>query len=158
MVVQTCDLTSSLNVTTFTEANTSYRISFVPKHANSIILIEYNFSINTALASNTIFQFQLVRNIGGEEVPVGVRPASGSRNRTTFVSRPSNGYDGNDQQNVYLVAKDTNLDVGTTYTYGFKYRRETGGSGTTYFNYSSGNNSVFGFSGIMTMKITEIAQ
>jgi hypothetical protein len=74
------------------------------------------------------------------------------------VSRPSNGYDVNDMQNVHMVGMDEGLTAGTSYTYGFKYRRETGGSGTTYFNHSNGNSSVYGFSGIMTMKITEIAQ
>ena len=158
MVVLTCDSISSLNVTTFTEVSNYYRISVKPKRANSIFLIEYYFPMNTALAPNTIFEFQLIRNIGGTEVPVGVGPVNGDRNQATYVSRPNNGYDGNDQQNVYLVAKDSNLDMDSTYTYGFKYRRETAGSGTTYFNYSNGNSSVYGFSGIMTMKITEIAQ
>lgn len=101
---------------------------------------------------------QLVRDIGGTEVPIGIGPVNGVRNQTTYVSRPNNGYDINDQQIVYLVAKDANLNVNTTYSYGFKYRREPGGSGTTYFNYSNGNSSAYGFSGIVTMKITEIAQ
>ncbi len=157
MVVATSDSTSWLNTTTFTEANTDYRISFVPKHANSLFLIEYNFSINTAFANNTIFQMQLIRDIGGTEIPVGIGPINGSRNQTTFSGR-TQGYDQNDNQTVVMLAKDQGLTVGTTYTYGFKYRRESGGSGTCYFNYSMGNSSIYGFSGIMTMKITEIAQ
>jgi hypothetical protein len=60
-------------------------------------------------------------------------------------------------QTVYLMGVDTGLTAGTTYTYGFKYRRETGGSGTCYFNYSA-NDWQAGFSGIMTMKVTEITQ
>ena len=157
MVVATSDSTSWLNTTTFTEANTDYRISFVPKHSNSLFLIEYNFSINTAFANNTIFQMQLIRDIGGTEIPVGIGPINGSRNQTTFSGR-TQGYDQNDNQTVVMLAKDQGLTVGTTYTYGFKYRRESGGSGTCYFNYSMGNSSIYGFSGIMTMKITEIAQ
>ena len=157
MVVATSDSTSWLNTTTFTEANTDYRISFVPKHANSLFLIEYNFSINTAFANNTIFQMQLIRDIGGTEIPVGIGPINGSRNQTTFSGR-TQGYDQNDNQTVVMLAKDQGLTVGTTYTYGFKYRRESGGSGTCYFNYSMGNSSIYGYSGIMTMKITEIAQ
>jgi hypothetical protein len=57
-----------------------------------------------------------------------------------------------------MVAKDSGLTIGSTYTYGFKYRREPGGSGTCYFNYSNGDALTYGFSGVMTMKITEIAQ
>jgi hypothetical protein len=159
VVVRTSDVRSSLNTTTFTEANTDYRISITPKFNNSKIIVEYYFSINAAMASNTIFHFQLIRNIGdASEVPIGVGPAYGSsRQRTTYVDRPSNGYDSNDMQTVYLMGVDTGLTAGTTYTYGFKYRRETGGSGTCYFNYSA-NDWQAGFSGIMTMKVTEITQ
>ncbi len=158
-IVKTSEDTSFLNVTTFTEPDTSYRISITPKYANSIILVEYSFSINTFMSShNTIFHMQLIRDIGGSETPVGVGPAHGNRDQTTYVSRPNNGYDTNDLQNVYMVAKDEGLTPGTKYTYGFKFRRETAGNGTCYFNYSYGDSSVYGFSGIMTMKITEIAQ
>ncbi len=157
-IVKTCDSTSALNTTTFTEVDTNYRISIVPKFANSIFLIEYNFPVNTYMATNTVFQMQMIRNIGIADTAIGIGPANGTRNRTTYVSRPNNGTDINDLQNVYMVAKDAGLTPGTTYTYGFKYRRETGGSGTCYFNYSYGDSPAYGFSGIMTMKITEIAQ
>lgn len=158
VVVRTSDSTSSLNVTTFTEADEDYRINIVPMRPNSIFLVEFSFSINTAVSPNTVFHMQLIRDIGGTGIPIGIGPAKGNRNRTSYVSRPNNGTDGNDQQNVYMIAKDSGLDVGTTYTYGFKYRRENAGAGTTYFNYSNGDSSVYGFSGIMTMKVTEIAQ
>ena len=156
-VVQTSDVTSSLNTTTLTEADPSYRISITPKYANSIILIEYSFSINTAFDHNTIFRMQLIRDIGGTEVPVGIGPVNGLRNQSTFTGR-TQGFDTNDNQTIYMVAKDQGLSVGTTYTYGFKYQREGGGGGTCYFNYSMGDSDIYGFSGIMTMKITEIAQ
>ena len=157
-IIKTSEAASNLNVTSFTEANTDYRISIIPKYENSIILVEYNFSINTAMTATTVFHMQMVRDIGISDVLVGTGPVNGLRNRTSFVSRPSNGQDANDLQNVYIVAKDSGLTVGTTYTYGFKYRREPGGSGTCYFNASYGDASTYGFSGIMTMKATEIAQ
>lgn len=157
-IIKTSTVTSSLNTTTFSEPNSDYRISVVPLFSNSKFLIEYSFSINTAMATNTIFQMQVVRNIGGSETLVGVGPSNGSRNSTSYVSRPNNGFDVNDMQNVYLIAMDEGLNVGTTYTYGFKFRRETMGSGTCYFNYSFGDSSIYGFSGIMTIKITEIVQ
>jgi hypothetical protein len=157
-IIKTSAVTSSLNTTAFTEPNSDYRISVVPLFSNSKFLIEYSFSINTATSTSTVFQMQVVRNIGGSEILVGVGPLNGSRNRTSYVSRPNNGTDLNDMQNVYMVAMDEGLTAGITYTYGFKYRRETNGSGTCYFNYSSGDSSIYGFSGIMTIKITEIVQ
>ncbi len=157
-IVRTSEVTSSLNVTAFTEANPDYRISITPKYTNSIILIEYNFPINTAMQSNTIFNMQLIRDIGDSETLIGVGPVNGTRNQATYVGRPGNGYDINDQQNIYMIAKDSGLSSGTTYTYGFKYRRETGGIGTCYFNFSLTDGEVVGFSGVMTMKATEIAQ
>jgi trimeric autotransporter adhesin len=157
-IVATSTTTASSAVTSFTEVNSSYRISFTPKYSNSKILIEYSFPMNAAMAGNTVFQFQLVRNIGGTESLIGVGPANGSRNLASAVARPGNGTDANDQQNIFLQGVDSGLTAGTVYTYGFKFRRETGGSGTGYFLYSSGDSAVYGFSGMMTMKITEIAQ
>ena len=108
--------------------------------------------------SNTVFHMQLVRDPGASETPIGVGPVNGIRNRTTWVSRPSNGTDTNDLQTVYIVAVDSGLTAGTPHTYGLKYRREPGGSGTCYFNSSAGDSAAFGFSGVMIMKVTEIAQ
>ena len=117
MVVLTSETTSSLNVTNFTEAHQDYRISITPKGINSIFIIEYYFSINTQLASNTVFHMQLIRDIGGTEVPIGIGPVNALRDRTTFVSRPNNGYDINNQQSVYLVAKDANLTFNNNIPY-----------------------------------------
>jgi hypothetical protein len=133
-------------------------VTVTPKLANSRFIIEYQFPMNTATAANTIMHMQLVRNIGGSVVLVGVGPTNGSRQRTTWVGRPGNGWDTNDLMLVNFQAVDTGLAVGTPVTYGFKYRREGGGSGTAYFNYSAQDNAVYGFSGMMTMQVTEIAQ
>ena len=157
-VVATSTTISSLNTTTFTEANSSYRVSITPQYANSLILVEYNFSVNASMATNTIFQMQLVRGPGSTNTPVGVGPTSGSRNRTSFVGRPGNGYDTNDMNQIHMRAIDTGFTAGVPVTYGFLYRRETGGSGTTYFNYSAGDTSSYGFSGVMTITAMEIRQ
>ena len=156
-VVATSTATSSLNVTSYTEPSSAYRVTITPRYTNSKILVEYTFGMNTGLASNTIFHMQMVRDPGGANTAVGVGPANGSRDRATWVGRPGNGYDTNDQLQVNMRAVDTGFTVGVPVTYGFLYRRETGGSGTTYFNYSSADNATYGFSGVMTITATEIA-
>ena len=61
-----------------------------------------------------------------------------------FCCRPSNGQDANDQTPIYWECFD---DPGSTaqQTYGFTYRRESGGSGSIYFGYSVNNNSIYAF-------------
>jgi hypothetical protein len=157
-VVATSTTTSTLNTTTFTEPNSSYRISITPQYANSLILVEYNFSMNAFSAANTIFHMQLVRGPGSTNTPVGVGPANGSRNRTSFVGRPGNGYDTNDVNQIHLRAVDSGFTAGVPVTYGFLYRRETGGTATAYFNYSAVDTSSYGFSGVMTITAMEIRQ
>ena len=157
-VIRTSSVTSSLDVETFTEANSDYRINFTPKYSNSKILVEYYFSINTAMDTNTIFHMQLVRNIGWSETVIWIWPINWDRNRTTYVSRPSNGYDVNDMQSVYMLAEDLWLTAWENYIYGFKYRRENWGNGACYFNASNWNTTSYWFSWVMTMKITEIKQ
>ncbi len=157
-VVQTSTTTATKNVTSFDEVHSDYRISITPKRDKSIFLVEFNFSISTPMANNTIFHMQLVRDPSNSNTLIGTGSANGSRQQTSFVSRPSNGYDVNDMQNVYMVGKDSGLSINSTYTYGFRYRREEGGSGTCYFNYSYGDSAVYGFSGMTTMRVTEIAQ
>jgi hypothetical protein len=157
-IIATSETTSLANWNTFQEVDSNYRVTITPTFANSILLIEYSFLINNAMNPNTIYQMQLVRDIAGTAIPVGVGPVNGLRSPVTFAGRPGNGYDVNDVINVNMMAKDTVILAGTPVTYGFKYRQETGGAGTTYFNYSLGNSAVYGWSGLITMKVTEIAQ
>lgn len=156
-VVKTSEVTSSLNTTTFTEANSDYRISFVPKYSNSKILVEYNFSANAAMVSNTLFHLQIVRDIWWVESLVWVWPVNWSRTRTTYAWRPWNWYDINDTNTIYMSGVDTGIIAWNTYTYWFKYKRETWGSWTMYFNYTNMDISPW-FSWVMIMKITEIRQ
>ena len=157
MIVNTSAVTASLDATAFTEVNPAYRVALTPAVTGSKVLVEFDFSMNQALAPNTVHHLELVRNIGGVETLVGVGPANGSRNRVSWVGRPGNGYDNNDAMTVHLVGVDTGLTPGTPVTYGFKYRHEQHGSGTCYFNASSGDDFAYGWSGVMTMKATEIA-
>jgi hypothetical protein len=159
MVINTSTTTASLDTTSLTEVSSDYRISITPKFSGSKFLVEYCFPINPSQVPNTITHYQLIRNIGGAEVLVGVGPVNGNRHQVTYISRPNNGVnDSEDVGMIYLLGVDTGLTVGVAYTFGFKYRREIAGSGTTYFNYSNSNSSDWSWSGIMTMKITEIVQ
>lgn len=142
-VVSKSDTQSTLNVTDFTEASSNYRVTITPIKSNSIIMLTYYVAANTALASNTLYMFR-ARNITGNRNVNGEAAASGSRWQAQWVGRPGNGYDSNDQMTCMWTCYDS-PGTTTAQTYGWQYRRESGGSGTIYFNYSSGDNSTYGF-------------
>lgn len=157
-VIATSTTPASLDVTNFTEADASYRIAITPKYADSRFLVEFYFPAHQPMAVNTVHHIQLVRDPAGTPTPIGTGPVSGTRQRVTWVSRPNNGYDSNDQTSIYLLGTDSGLAAGTPTTYGFRYRRETGGSGAINFLRHTADNAVYAFSGVMTMKVTEVAQ
>ena len=159
-VVNTTETLSSLDTTSYTEANTNYRISFTPKYSNSKILVEYDFLVNTAMNSNTIYSMLLLRNIWtwSEFNLNRITANKWSRNNAAYVWRPFNWYDWNDMGQIHMVWVDYGLTAGQTYTYWFKYKRETWGGWRMYFNHSQWNNSNRWFISPMIMKITEIAQ
>ena len=45
----------------------------------------------------------------------------------------------------------------STCTYGFEWKRETGGGGTMYFGYSQGNGSNWGFDTDVTLIAEEVS-
>ncbi len=46
----------------------------------------------------------------------------------------------------------------STCTYGFEFKRETGGAGTVYFGYTQGDNSNWGFDADIVIIAEEIGQ
>ena len=146
-VVMSTDTKASLNVTSFTEASSSYRVQITPTHADNRIHLSYHMMTNTDMASNTLFMMRAEKYTSGSAATISSRStwsSAGSRYPVDFASRPSNGQDGNDQTPIYWECYD---DPNSTsqQTYGFTYRREAGGSGTIYFGYSKNNNSIYGF-------------
>ena len=146
-VVMSTDTKATLNVTSFTEASSSYRVQITPTHADNRIHLSYHMMTNTDMASNTLFMLRAVKYTSGSAATITSRStwsSAGSRYPVDFGARPLNGQDGNDQTPIYWECFD---DPNSTsqQTYGFTYRREAGGSGTIYFGYSKNNNTIYAF-------------
>jgi len=143
-IIKRSTATASLDTTTFTEPNSDYRVSITPKRSNSIILLRFHLFTNNAMASNTLFQLRTRKYTGGSGAAISSQSTGlGSRLTADFGARPGNGYDSNDQLYCDWFCYDIPNSTATQ-TYGFDYRRETGGSGTIYFGYTSGDNSNWG--------------
>ena len=134
------------------EITTNWRLAFTPKYSDSKILLKASFSANTSAGQVYAFKFYDVTNA----TDIGVGPAFGNRRQTGRAIRGPN-LDGNDATIIDVEAiTDANTTTARTYTlYG---QRENTGSGTIYFNYSSGDSSAFGWSTPFTLTITEIKQ
>lgn len=165
-VVQTAVTTSgtrtTVDSTSFTEPSTNYRVTLTPVSTSSIIVVHYFIPMNvgTSWQVNTIFSLRAFRSVGGVKTYAlsssGV--ANGSRNPiagTTF--RTNNGYDQNDPATQHFFVTDS---PGTTsaVTYGFEYKRESGGTGLMYFGYTAGDSALWGFDTNITLYVMEIAQ
>ena len=57
-VVMSTDTKATLNVTSFTEASSSYRVQITPTHADNRIHLCYYMMTNTDMASNTLFMLR----------------------------------------------------------------------------------------------------
>ena len=159
-VVMSTDTKATLNVTSFTEASSSYRVQITPTHADNRIHLCYHMMTNTDMASNTLFMLRAVKYTSGSAATITSRStwsSAGSRYPVDFCTRPANGQDGNDQTPIYWECYD---DPNSTsqQTYGFTYHRETGGSGTMYFGYSAGDNNAWGFHHPVTIIAREVVQ
>lgn len=143
-IIKRSTATSTLDTTTFTEPNSDYRVSITPKRSDSVICLQFHVFTNNRMASNTLFQMRTRKYTSGSGVSISSQSGGlGSRLTADFGARPGNGYDGNDQFYCYWFCYDIPNSTATQ-TYGFDYRRETGGSGTQYFGYTQGDNSNWG--------------
>lgn len=134
------------NVTAFAEVNTAYRVAITPSTTTSKVLIHFALPINANGASNTIYSFRAFREVGGVKSYDLTTAGNTNGSRQVFAgitSRPP-GYDTNDPMMVNFTVVDI---PGTTSecTYGFEAMRESGGTGTLYFGYSSGDSAIWGF-------------
>ena len=159
-VILQSDTKATLNVTSFTEASSDYRISITHKNATSRIYLTYFMNTNTDMASNTLFMLKAQKFTSGSAADITSTPSTsgmGSRYPVDFAARPLNGQDGNDQTPILFLCYDDPAST-STQTYGFTYRREAGGSGTIYFGKSKNDNSIYAFHHPVTIIAEEIAQ
>ena len=158
-VVLRSDTKSTLDTTSFTEASSNYRVSITPTHADNRIILSYYVMCNTNLASNTLFLMRAEKYTSGSAASITSRSTGHGSNRynADFGARPGNGYDGNDQLACHWYCYDDPAST-SQQTYGFTYRRETGGSGTNYFGHSSNDSSVYGFSNPILITAWEVVQ
>ena len=159
-VVKRSDTKASLNTTSFTEANSDYRVSITPTHSDNRIYLSYYMYTNTAMAANTLFMMRAEKYTGGSAATITSRSTwsgNGSRHYADYGNRPGNGYDNNDQTPIFWECYDDPSST-SQQTYGFTYRRETGGSGTIYFVHSMNNSGVYGFSCPVLIIAREVVQ
>ena len=138
-VVVKTDTTSTINSTSFVEADSDYRVSITPVNsANRIFFTIYNSGTMNG-ANNTVFMTQIMKFTSGSAEVITSTAPDGSRHRADYVARPSNGQDANDTFYMRMLGFD---DPGSTaqQTYGFRYRRESGGSGSIFFGQSEDAN------------------
>ena len=69
-VVMQSDTKTSLNVTSFTEASSNYRINITPTHADNRIHLTYYILCNAYMATNTLFQFRAEKYTSGSAATI----------------------------------------------------------------------------------------
>jgi len=136
--------------TSFVEPSTTWRVTITPRAADSTIRVRFSIPNNpgNSYAANTIYTFRAFRMVGGTKYYTQITSAGqvyGSRNPIAGITIRPMGCDYNDPMYVEFDAID---EPGTTsaVTYGWEYKRETGGAGNLCFGYSCGDNTIWGFS------------
>ncbi len=151
----------SLNTTSLSEANASYRVGITPSSTDAKIRVWYHIpgQFGAAHAANTIYMYRSFRIIGtgGKTYDLNSSGyAHQSRNDIAgWMQRPSNGHDGNDGGFATWWVYD-HPNTTTVCYYGFEFKRETGGGGTMFFGYSQDNNSNWGMDSNITIMAEEI--
>ena len=138
-VVVKTDTTASLNTTSFTEASTDYRVSITPINAANRIFLTMYTSGTMNGSNNTVFMTQIMKFTSGSAEAITSTAPDGTRHRADYVARPSNGQDANDTYFMRMLGFDDPAST-SQQTYGFRYRRENGGSGSIFFGQSEDAN------------------
>lgn len=163
-VLQTQIVSSGTRTTTthsggFVEPSTSYRVTITPQFANSMILVKYYVPLNQVSAANILTVLRAFRSVAGVKNYnlTSAGAANGSRNVIAGgVFRPQNGYDANDQDMKVWHVIDYPGVTGTSIDYGFESKPE--GGNTTYWGYSQGDNTSWGWDSDIVIIAQEIAQ
>ena len=154
---------TNIDTTTLVEVSTAYRVTITPRFANSLIVLNYFIPMNpgASYATNTIYTIRAWRSTNGGATRTYSLTSAGAQlsNRIGMAGvtfRPP-GYDLNDPMTQNFFVLDTPGTVSLC-TYGFEFRRESGGTGNVYFGYSAGDSTVWGFNTNITITAQEIAQ
>ena len=152
---------TTVDSTSFVEPSSAYRVSITPTSSTSIIKLTYYIMMNPggSYASNTIFNVRAFRIISGSTTYSLTSTGNTNGSRSVFAGaafRPE-GYDANDAIPLHMTVID-NPGTTSTCTYGFEYKRETGGTGVMYFGYSAGDNGNWGWDTDIVIVAEEIAQ
>ena len=134
-VVVKTDTAAGLNTTSFTEASSDYRVSITPINAANRIFITMTTAGTMNGANNTIFMARIQKFTSGSAADITSSAVDGNRNKADYVARPNNGQDANDVYHMILHGYDEPAST-SQQTYGFTYRRESGGDGTIFFGHS----------------------
>jgi hypothetical protein len=140
---------TTVDSTSFVEVDSDYRVTLIPKSTTGVIRLRFQVPTNpfANYAANTIYTFRTFRTIGGITTYglTSAGDASGSRNAFAGRCIRPVGFDANDPM---FTTWDVVDEPGTlsAVTYGFTFKRESGGSGNLYFGYSGGDNADNGWS------------
>ena len=138
-VVVKSNTTSTINSTSFVEADSDYRVQITPVNSANRIFLTITTSGTMNGANNTVFMTQIVKLTSGSATTITSSAPDGTRHIADYVARPNNGQDANDVYHMTMSGYD---DPGSAsqQTYGFRYRRETGGDGSIFFGQSEDAN------------------
>lgn len=142
--------TSNTVSTTFEELSTNQRVTITPTSTDNYVMLEAWIPYSGA-GTTRVWQFYFYDVTGSAGVDLGT--ANGSRNQALAGWRGEH-HDANDAGMLHLKQLvQAPRTTATTYTI---YAR-CENSQTIYFNYSSGNSSVYGWTGSSLITATEIS-
>lgn len=152
---------TTVDSTSFVEPSSAYRVSITPSSSSSYFIIKYFMMLNPGgnYASNTLFSLRAFRILNGVTTysVTSAGASNGSRNAIAGVGFRPEGYDTNDSIPISFYVIDSPATTSAC-TYGFEFKRETGGGGIMYFGYTAGDNSNWGWDTNINLVAQEIAQ
>lgn len=161
-ILQTNVLTAwSSGDESWSEPNSTYRVSITPRQSNSLIFLQYFVPHNQYTnGANNLYGFRAYRfSPSATELISSAGQQAGSNRRRMAGGnvRALNGYDLNDHNLDSWIAYD-NPGTTSTCSYGFQMYRENSDAGTIYLGYSQSDNVNWGMSTRIIITAMEIQQ
>jgi hypothetical protein len=162
-VVQTQYVSSGTRVSTthsgsFAEPSSNYRVTITPTSASSMIILTFYVPLNQQSAANILTTLRAFRSIGGTKSYTLTSAGNTNGSRAVVaggVFRPQNGYDNNDMDmKTWTVIDFPNTT--SAVSYGFESKPEN--TNTTYWGYSGGDSTAWGWDADIVIVAQEIAQ